>query len=47
MHYAKEKTHKRRQDLVQIELSSRQAEGRLAIDPSEQNLKIIEDLKMK
>ena len=32
MHYAKEKAHKRRQELVQIEISLRQAEERLAID---------------
>ena len=47
MHYAKEKAHKRRQELVQIEISLRQAEERLAIDPSEPNLEILEDLKMK
>ena len=47
MHYAKEKAHKRRQELVQIEMSLRQAEERLAIDPSESNLEILEDLKMK
>ena len=47
MHYAKEKAHKRRQELVQIEMSLRQTEERLAIDPSESNLEILEDLKMK
>ena len=47
MHYAKEKAHKRWQGLVQIEISLRQAEERLAIDPSEPNLEILEDLKMK
>ena len=47
MHYAKEKAHKRRQELVQIEISLRQAEERLAIDPSEPNLVILEDLKIK
>lgn len=38
---------KRRQELVQIEISLRKAEERLAIDPSEPNLEILEDLKMK
>ena len=47
MHYAKEKAHKRRQELVQIEISLRQAEERLTTDPSEPNLGILEDLKMK
>ena len=47
MHYAKEKAQKRRQELVQVERSLRQAEERLAIDPSESNLEILEDLKMK
>ena len=47
MHYAKKKAHKRRQELVQIEISLRQAEERLAIDPSEPNLEILEDMKMK
>ena len=47
MHYAKERAYKRRQDLAQIEISLRQAEGRLATDPSEPNRKILEDLKMK
>ncbi len=43
----KEKAHKRRQELVQIEISLRQAEERLATDPSEPNLEILEDLKIK
>ena len=43
----KKKAHKRRQELVQIEISLRLAEERLAIDPSEPNLEIFEDLKMK
>ena len=47
MHYAKEKAQKRRQELVQNEISLRQAEERLAIDLSEPNLEILEDLKMK
>ena len=47
MHYAKEKAQKRREELAQIEVSLRQAEERLAIDPSEPNLEILEDLKMK
>ena len=47
MHHAKEKAQKRRQELVQVERSLRQAEERLAIDPSESNLEILEDLKMK
>ena len=47
MHYAKEKAHKRRQELMQIEISLRQAEERLATDTSEPNLEILEDLKMK
>ena len=47
MHYTKEKAQKRRQELVQVERSLRQAEERLAIDPSESNLEILEDLKMK
>ena len=47
MHYAKEKAHKRRQELVQTEISLRQPEERLATDPSEPNLEILEDLKMK
>ena len=47
MHYAKEKAQKRRQELVQVERSLRQAEERLAIDPSESNLEILKDLKMK
>lgn len=32
---------------MQIEISLRKAEERLAIDPSEPNLEILEDLKMK
>ena len=32
---------------MQIETSLRQAEERLAIDPSEPNLEVLEDLKMK
>ena len=47
MHNAKGKAHKRRQELVQTEMSLRQAEERLAIDTSEPNLAILEDLKMK
>ena len=47
MCYAKEKACKRRQELLQIETSLRQAEERLATDPSEPNLEILEDLKMK
>ena len=48
MHYGKEKAHNRRQGgLAQIEISLRQAEERLAIDPSEPNLVTLEDLKMK
>ena len=33
--------------IVQTEISLRQAEERLAVDPSEPNREIIEDLKMK
>ena len=47
MRYAKEKAPKRRQELLQIETSLRQAEECLATDPSESNLEILEDLKLK
>ena len=47
MRCAKEKARKRRQELLQIETSLRQAEERLVTDPSEPNLEILEDLKTK
>jgi len=47
MRYTKVKARKRRQELSQVETSLRQAEERLAVDPSEPNLEILEDLKMK
>ena len=44
--YAKEKARKRRQELLQVETSLRQAEERSISDPSEP-IEILEDLKMK
>lgn len=45
--YAKEKARKRRQELLQVEASLKQAEEMLATDPSETNHEKLADLKMK
>ena len=45
--YAKKKAKERRQELLQVETSLKQADEMLATDPSETNHEKLADLKMK